>query len=398
MRICTFLLASFACLWLGALRLPAGTADLGVEIHRIEVEKFPRVSVGLTLLDRTGSVLKGLERQNFRLFEAGLRVKLEEVEVDRTPIVAAICLDSSGSMTASIDSVKRAAGLFIRLLDENDQAELIAFADDPRLISPRTGDKAVLLGRLHTMVAFGATALYDGVWKALMDLEAQRGKRVIVLLTDGQDQNRDGTAKLSRHGLREVLARAKELAIPIYCIGLGRRVLKDELKAVARVTGGRAYFAPRPADLEEIYRQIAALVKSQVTLTYRSPNVVYDGKWRPVEVRASVEDRQGSSRELYRAPGKYVLELNGQGYDRLRVTELEHELPSVRVYDTDLLSVIEGKPSDLLGWLLRYFQRAVGEKSAPAPAPGGEASVPGGAPASAVSTAAAAPSSAPSAP
>lgn len=392
MRTCTVLLASFAWLCLAAPRLPAGTADLGVEIHRIGVEKFPQVQVGLTLLDRTGSVLKGLERQNFRLFEAGLRVKLEEVEVDRTPIVAAICVDSSGSMTASIDSVKRAAGLFIRLLDENDQAELVAFADDPRLVSPRTGDKAVLLGRLHTLVAFGATALYDAVWKALLDLDGQRGKRVIVLLTDGQDQNRDGTAQLSRHGLKQVLSRAKELAIPIYCIGLGRRVLKDELTAMARVTGGRAYFAPRPADLEEIYRQIAALVKSQVTLTYRSPNVIHDGKWRPVEIRASVEERQGSSRELYRAPGKYVLELNGQGYDRLRVAELEHELPAVRVYDTDLLPVLEGKPSELLGWLLRYFQRAVGDKAGAA-APESQ-----GAQASTTSTAPAGPATAPAAP
>ncbi|MBI4869957.1 MAG: VWA domain-containing protein [Candidatus Riflebacteria bacterium] len=355
---------------LGSAAVLAGPEDLGVEIHKISIDSFPRMQVSLTLVDRTGRVLKGLESRNFRVFEAGHRVKLEDVAVDRTPVVAAICVDSSGSMTSSIDSVKRAAGLFIRLLDEDDQAEIVSFADDPRLVSPRTSDKAVLLGRLHTLVAYGATALHDAMWRCLSDLKGLPGRRVVVLLTDGQDQNRDGTARLSRHTLEEVLKLARSEKVPFFTIRLGRRVLQDELANIAKTSGGRSYAAPRPADLEDIYRQIAALVKSQVLLTYRSPNSSHDGKWRAVEVRASAEERQGSTREVFRAPGRYVLDVNGQGYDRLRMAELAQELPQVNLYDTVLESVVAGKPSELLGWLLRYFARPPGEGGPPAaPAP-----------------------------
>lgn len=355
---------SLALLLLTASALGAQTADLGVDIHKIEVGEFPQMRVSVSLVDRTGRTLKGLEARNFRVFEADKRVKIEDVAIDRTPIVAAVCVDASGSMTPAIESVKRAAGLFIRLLDDHDQAEIISFADDPRIVSPRTSDKAVLLGRLHTLAAYGATALYDALWRALQDLEGAPGRRVVLLLTDGQDQNRDGTAQISRHSLKGVLSKARAASIPIYTIGLGRKVLREELTKVASLTGARAYFAPKPTDLEDIYVQIAAQIKSQVRIEYRSPNDVRDGAWRSVEVRASADERQGSGRETFRAPGKYVLELDGQGFDRLRTAELASELPGVRLYDFAIRKLLEGKPSDLLGWLLKYYQR-----EAPPPPP-----------------------------
>lgn len=349
---------------LAASPLLAGPEDLGVELHTIAVADFPKMRVTLSLIDRTGRALKGLEGRNFRVYEDGRRGEIDEVTVDRTPVIAALCVDSSGSMTTAIDSVKRAAGLFIRLLDEDDQAEIIGFADEPRIVSPRTGDKAVLLGRLQRLVPYGATAFHDALWRALLDLQGLTGRRVIVAMTDGQDQNRDGTALLSRRSLAQVLKRAKADGIPIYTIGLGRRILKEQLLDIAEKTGGKAYFAPKPSSLENIYLQIAANLKSQVVLNYRSPNTIRDGRWRPLEVRASADERQGSGRELFRAPGKYVLELSGQGYDRLKLSELAQELPAVRLYDSAVAQLLDGKPSDLLGWLLRYFQRP-GAESAP---------------------------------
>ncbi len=348
-------------LLLAPVPLMAGPNDLGVEIHRIDIDAFPRVQVGLSLLDPTGRALKGLERRNFRAFESGVRAEIEEVVVDRTPVVAVICVDSSGSMTSAIESVKRAAGLFIRQLDGEDQAEVIAFADDPRILSARTRDKSILLARLQRLVAYGATALYDAMWRGLMDLQGLPGRRVLLVLTDGQDQNRDGTALLSRRSLAQVLEKARADAVPIYTIGLGGRVLKDELTRIASQTGGRAFFAPKPRDLQRIYLQIASNLKSQVILTYRSPVAIRNGLWRTVEVRAGIDERQGTGRELYRAPGKYVLEVAGQGYDRLKASELPAQLPNLQLHDVDLNNLLEGLPSDLTEWLLEYYQRPEGE-------------------------------------
>ncbi len=79
-------------------------------------------------------------------------------------------------------------------------------------------------GGLDQYKATGGTALNDAVYNALIRLGPVDGRRAIVVLTDGRDENGPGTAPGSRHSIGEVLARLHEVDATVYTIGLGAHV------------------------------------------------------------------------------------------------------------------------------------------------------------------------------
>ena len=58
----------------------------------------------------------------------------------------------------------------------------------------------------HKYVANGGTALYDALWDSFKTVQDTNGRRAVVLLSDGRDENNPGTAPGSVHNLDEVLA------------------------------------------------------------------------------------------------------------------------------------------------------------------------------------------------
>lgn len=336
--------------------LPSATA-LSVVIDRIDITNFPVIRTLLTVIDPVGRAVNAFERRSFNLAEQGVHVKLEVFKIDRSPLSCVIALDASGSMMPAMLDLKRAVAHFIRVLEPYDQYLLLSFSDIPRVLVNWGLDQDRGVMALGPIDAYGPTALYDAIHKAAFELQDMPGRRVVVLLTDGQDQNAAGTAVQSRHTLKEALELAVARQIVIHVIALGRFVNMPELEHIARETKGELYRAARYKDLEDLYMLISRNLKSRVELTYRSPDARVDGSWRVHEVKVAAGGLYGADQASYRAPGRYVMELPGQGFDRLRAPELAKEIPPVRVRDLNLKEIILGGKKEIGEFIDTYFKR-----------------------------------------
>ncbi|HJX33982.1 MAG TPA: FHA domain-containing protein, partial [Desulfatiglandales bacterium] len=114
-----------------------------------------------------------------------------------------------------------------------------------------------------------ATRLYDTVLEAVKKAsEIPKGRRAVVMLTDGKDEKGDGTCSI--HSLNDVIdaATTKTIRVPIYTIGVGPQVDAKELGRMASLTGGRSMIATSLSELPGFYRLIADQLKNQYLVRY----------------------------------------------------------------------------------------------------------------------------------
>jgi VWFA-related protein len=193
-------------------------------------------------------------------------------------------------MREQMKEVHLAAGAFVETLRPEDQALVIDFDDKVFLIQDLTSSQEALREAITTTQALGATAIYDAMHAAFRKIKDIKGRRAIVLLSDGDD-----TA--SQFSYQRVLEEAKANNVIIYGIGLGggdRRVLKE----FPEVTGGRAFFVEKASELAGVYEQIALELRRQYYLTYSTSNDKWDGRWievkvEPLDKKYKVRARQG---------------------------------------------------------------------------------------------------------
>ena len=235
-----------------------------------------------------------LTKDDLVLEEDGARQTIIDFYREERPVTLAVVSDSSGSMQKAMDTVHIAAGKFIDSLGPEDQALVIDFDDKVYLLQDVTHDKQALRTALTSTSALGGTALYDALYAAYRKLKGIDGRKAIILLSDGDD-----TA--SRFSFRRVLDEAKVNDMIIYAIGLGTNVLdldlRHVLKTLAQETGGRAFFPDKVDELETVYKEIAAELKSQYYLSYEPANSAWDGRWRKISLsapKANVEIRTRS--------------------------------------------------------------------------------------------------------
>jgi Mg-chelatase subunit ChlD len=170
----------------------------------------------------------------------------------------ALVLDASSSMEGEkLAAAKRAAEAFVdRLALPADQASVISFDAEPRMLTGLTGDRIVLLDAIARIEWHPGTAIHTAIDAATDELVGPRHKdgsnRVMVLLTDGQ--NNDGPEPV-----RAAAARARSAGIIVYTVALG---VDADLALMVEVAGSphRSYVALRSEDLEEVYSNIAGTI------------------------------------------------------------------------------------------------------------------------------------------
>lgn len=249
--------------------------------ERIDVQL---VELYTAVSDRRGRPVDGLAREDFRVYEDGVEQSVRRFErVQDMPIYAGVLLDTSGSMVDQLDTAVQAALRFFQtVIQPKDRAAVITFNGQPNLAVRFTNDREVLAGGLAGLRADGNTALYDSIIYSLYYFGGVRGKRAIVLLTDGKDEG-------SRFHFNDALEYAKHSGIAFYTIGLGQIANQPEnrlkLEKLAAETGGRSYFIASATELSGIYRSIETELRSQYLLAYQSSKQGNDGKFRAVEVK-----------------------------------------------------------------------------------------------------------------
>ncbi|HVS66583.1 MAG TPA: VWA domain-containing protein [Thermoanaerobaculia bacterium] len=227
------------------------------------------VELFTSVFDRKGRPVEGLTVADFEVTEAGARQDVRRFELVRDlPIYAGILLDTSISMTDRLEDAEKAAyAFFERVLSPRDQACLMTFNDLYSLVVPFTNSPDVLAGGLSNLVAEGGTALYDSLIQALFYFNGLRGKRALILLTDGEDSG-------SSYGFDEVLEYSRRTGVAIYGIGLSidQRDIdsRSKLNRLCTETGGVCTYIDSATELDRVYERIERELRSQYLLAYQS--------------------------------------------------------------------------------------------------------------------------------
>lgn len=244
------------------------------------------VELYTSVLDRKGRPVDGLKKEDFKVVEDGTEQTIARFEkVNDLPIYAGVLLDTSASMTEELeDAVKGALRFFETVITPKDRAMVLTFSDQPAVAVPFTNDKEVLAGGLANLVAEGNTALYDAVIQALFDFGGLRGKRAILLLSDGRDEG-------SRYTFPDALEYAKRSGVAIYSVGINLSTkdadVRLKLTQIAEQTGGHFYTVEKASELQQIYQAIEEEVRTQYLLAYQSTQSGLKGrdKFREVEIK-----------------------------------------------------------------------------------------------------------------
>ena len=258
------------------------------------------VPIYATVTDLQGSLVPNLVREDFEVLDNNIRQDLIVFENQTQPITAVVMIDSSGSMTNSLKLVKTGAEEFVVRLLTQDKAQVGAFNDKVQFSGSFTADRDELVAALKELDYGNSTRLYDAIDQSLDKLAAVEGRRVIVVLTDGDD-----TA--SKAGQGDVLSRATEDEVMIYGIGLesdyfnGVRQVRTSpdrvLRKIADETGGGYYLLRATADLNTTFTRIAQELHSQYVLGFTP--AVLDGKIHKVMVNVKRPGMKARARKSY---------------------------------------------------------------------------------------------------
>jgi Ca-activated chloride channel family protein len=297
----------------GALLLALGAGTLQAETHprvptfAVGVEV---VSLNLVVTDTGGRQVTGLGPDDITLLEDGIPQPISVFAQEEWPIRLHVLLDASGSMGAALPVAQRAAVRLLRTLRPGDEAEVAQFSRSLSVLQESTADLDALERAVYEVSPQGETALYNALYVTLKDQARNRNqdelqRRAIVVLSDGED-----TASMVDD--EQLIDLARQAGVVVYTIGLlappvaGRpapTVPTYVLTALARETGGRAYFPRSLAELDGAYDRIASELRTLYGVGYVSLNPSADGRWRRIAIRTRLANLLVRHRSGYYAPG-----------------------------------------------------------------------------------------------
>ena len=260
------------------------------------------VSLFATVTDAEQRLVPNLTKDDFEVLDNDKAQTLVFFQNETQPITVVVMLDTSASMTATLDLLKEGAEQFvIRLLPE-DKAKVGAFNDKIQFSSRFTSDRDELAADIKDLDYGNATKLYDALDASFDELKGIEGRRVVLVFTDGDDT-------YSHASLGKVIERARAEEVMVYAIGLesnffnGARMERTKpdrgLKKLAEETGGGYFELKRTNDLAPTFTRVAYELHSQYVLGF-TPQVL-DGRVHKLAVRVKQPGMTARARRSYLA-------------------------------------------------------------------------------------------------
>ena len=283
-------------LGLGLAAAPAGqTFRAGVDL----------VTVGVTVTDRNGAIVRGLARDDFTVLEGGrpqtvvqFAAGIGDDNADPVATHLGLLLDTSGSMEADLKLSRSAAIKFLNTLPEAEDITLVDFDTEVRVARYGQREFPRLVERIRGRKPEGYTALYDALGVYLDGADAQDGRKVLVLYTDGGDTR-------SALGYGDLMTLLKASDVTVHAVGFLDNVggaaneNRRRLLQIVEQTGGQAFFPGKLQDLDDAYGKVVAEIRGQYHLGYSSTNPATDGAWRKVDVKITRPDLRIRARKGY---------------------------------------------------------------------------------------------------
>jgi len=219
------------------------------------------------------------------VLEDGVPQKVESFHESVAPVSVMLALDASGSMTKVSPAIMEAAHTFVQSLKPEDPLGIAMFADRAEMSHDLSTARWVSHRHIQQYVARGGTALNDALVDSMVRLSTMTGRRVVVVMTDGRDENAASTGPGSTRRWDEVLATARATGATVYAIGFGTKVDTAKLDELTRLTGGEAYYTNDITQLGQHYQRVVDDLRRRYILAYTSSNPDRNGEWRTVGIK-----------------------------------------------------------------------------------------------------------------
>jgi Ca-activated chloride channel homolog len=228
------------------------------------------VLLDVSVKDRKGAFVTGLDKDNFEVFEEGRPQPITQFARADTPVTLGLVVDSSGSMRPKRAEVITSGLAFAKESNPHDEFFVINFNNYivPGLPEnlPFTDNMQLLRKALYRGVPTGRTALYDAIATALNHIQlGTRDKHTLIVVSDGGDNE-------SQITLADLLHIIQSSRVTIYTVGLFDRDDRDRnpgvLRKIANLSGGEFFM---PSSLDEVgpaFHQIAHEIRSRYTIGY----------------------------------------------------------------------------------------------------------------------------------
>jgi len=289
------------------------------------------VTVPVRVMDRNGRFIPDLKQHQFQLFEDGVEQQIAFFESAEQPFTVALLLDVSDSTVQKLGQIKDAAAAFVNELRADDRVLIMTFDKRVTILCEASSDRRVLESAIGRAQSGGGTSLYEAIDLMSTKLKRIRGRKAIVLFTDGVDTT---SSTASYEG---TLRAAEELDALIYTIRyhtysdvanasvvergqMGAQVVTSKgeplnvaykrgeayLQLLSDKTAGRFYNAASLSYLKEIFARIAAELREQYSLGYYPSNKSATKSRRELKVRVSLPNVAIRSRRsyIYTAPAQ----------------------------------------------------------------------------------------------
>jgi len=224
------------------------------------------------------------------------------------PLSIVLAVDTSLSTKKDLPLELTSARKFVHaILRQQDGLALYKFSEEVREVVPFTSDLKVIDAGIDRIRNGSATALYDAIFLGSQALNRRRGRKVMVVITDGGDT-------VSQVSYKEALRQAQESEALVYSViivpieaSAGRDTGGEHaLIQISEDTGGKYYYATSPGQLDDAFRKIGDELRTQYLLAYYPSQRFSDSEFRRIQVNL-LSPPAGGPFELRNRAGYYTV-------------------------------------------------------------------------------------------
>lgn len=279
------------------------------------------VQLNVGVVNRAGRAITSLSRNDFAIYEDGVKQSISLFEPTNAPFSLVLLLDMSGSTINFRPQLKLATTRFLDALAPEDRVEVVQFNAKVKKLTPFSTKRKDTVYAIEIADGAGETHLYEALKYALKDLAREKNRRkAIVVLTDGLDTEMRGVDRLAvakaetdeaalsaikpnaSGPLNAVLNSADRLGVTVYPLALPSgdpkrlplpgpditgiyAAARSRLQSLADRTGGRLTEINRLEQMARLYAEVAADLRTLYTVAYQAPgDRPRDGKWHEIRV------------------------------------------------------------------------------------------------------------------
>jgi len=269
--------------------------------------KTTLVNSPVLVIGRDGKFVPNLRREDFQVFENGVKQEIAYFAPVDNPFTVALVIDASRSTVFNLADIQQAALAFVERMRPNDRAVVVSFSDDLKVASEATSDRETLRRAIASIRPGGGSRVYDAVDSIVEEMNRIEGRTALVLFSDGVDN--DSRRATFDSTLRKVersdtliypvqfstYERMKSRApasgrLPIEGTGFSEQDYRRAgayLRRLADATSTGVYPAAEISDLDRAIASIVDELHNEYSIGYYPRNAGLSGEQRRVEVRVN---------------------------------------------------------------------------------------------------------------